>query len=63
METNIVMTTQLLTINRAAEKLSVSRSSLYKLVARGDLRIIKIGKAARIADADIDAFIARMRAV
>ena len=42
----------------AMEQLSVSRASLYRLVAAGKLRLVKIGGASRITADSIDALIA-----
>jgi excisionase family DNA binding protein len=38
----------LLRISEAAELLGVSRSTLYQLVARGDLAVVKIGRSVRV---------------
>jgi excisionase family DNA binding protein len=42
----------------AMEQLSVSRATLYRLVAAGKLRLVKIGGASRITAESIDALIA-----
>lgn len=51
--------TQSLLLNpeKAAEMLSVSRSSIYKLIADGTLQSVKIGKSRRIRVADLKTFI------
>jgi excisionase family DNA binding protein len=47
-----------------AQALGVSRRTVWDLLERGDLPRIKIAKrATRIAEADLDAFIASRRAV
>lgn len=48
-----------LTITQVAGRLNLSRSSVYKLVDAGDLKIVKFGKSSRIATAALDEFIAR----
>lgn len=54
---------RLLTVEDAGEKLSVSRSALYRLAKAGEISIVKIGASARFAEFDLDAFIARLREV
>ncbi len=41
-------TNLLFRVSRAAEVLDVSRSQIYKLIERGDLRAVRIGKSIRI---------------
>ncbi len=49
---------RLLRLQEVADRLSVSRSFAWKLVAQGDLRSIRIGRAVRIRPRDLDAYIA-----
>jgi excisionase family DNA binding protein len=51
------MTTQLLTVERVAEDLSVSKSFVYKLVRTQKLFAVKIGTAVRIRPEDLQDFI------
>lgn len=44
----------------AATALGVCRATIYNLVARGDLRVIKIGRATRILTSELEAFMARL---
>ena len=37
----------LLTVNQSCEALGVSRSTLYELIGRGELRIVKLGRGRR----------------
>jgi excisionase family DNA binding protein len=51
----------LLTLNEAASLLAVSPKTLQRLVARGDLAVIRVGSSLRFAVSDLDAFVARHR--
>lgn len=46
----------------AADLLGISRSSLYVLLARGDVASIYIGASRRITTAALDGFVARLEA-
>lgn len=48
-----------LTITEAAETLRVSRRTVYELLARGELRRVKLGKCARIPYDDVRSLIER----
>jgi excisionase family DNA binding protein len=50
---------RLLRIEDIAERLSVSRSMAWKLIAIGQLRAIRIGRAVRVRPADLEAYIER----
>jgi excisionase family DNA binding protein len=47
---------------RAAQILSLSRSSLYQLLARHEIRAIHIGRATRIPTMELNAWLARQEA-
>ncbi|WP_406817137.1 helix-turn-helix domain-containing protein [Mycobacterium sp. M23085] len=49
---------RLLTIVEAAEALSISRSSIYRLFDAGQLAWVQIGGSRRVASAEIERFIA-----
>ena len=49
----------LLTIPAAMHRLSISRSSLYELMALGEIVSIKVGRSRRVPRESIDAFVAR----
>jgi excisionase family DNA binding protein len=53
---------RLITIPAAAERLDLSRSKVYLLIADGDLPTVRIGRARRICLADLRAFVERHRA-
>ncbi len=49
---------RLLRIEEVADRLAVSRSMAWKLVAYGQLRSVRIGRALRVRPADLDEYIA-----
>ena len=49
---------RLLRIEDVAERLAVSRSMAWKLIAYGDLPAVRIRRAVRVRPADLDAYIA-----
>jgi len=51
------MDTMLITIPDAAAQLAISRSKAYQLVASGDLRVVRIGRSARIRREDLAAWV------
>lgn len=52
-------TSRLLRISQAALELSLSSRSIWRLAAKGDLSVVRCGRAARITRESIDRFIAR----
>ncbi len=48
---------RLLRIEDIADRLAVSRSMAWKLIAHGQLRSLRIGRAVRVRQADLDAYI------
>jgi excisionase family DNA binding protein len=55
------MPTELLTDWQAADVMKLSRATFHKLVARGDIERIKIGRSARYSRRDLEDFIERCR--
>jgi len=51
------MDRRLLRIEEVAERLSISRSFAWKLIATGELRSIRIGRAVRVRPLDLEAFL------
>lgn len=49
----------LLTVNEAAARLAIGRTMLYELIARRELRTMKIGRARRIPESAVDEWITR----
>lgn len=48
---------RLLRIEEIAERLAVSRSMAWKLIAHGELRSVRIGRAVRVRPADLEAYV------
>lgn len=48
---------RLLTVEEAAERLRLGRSMTFELIASQQLRSITIGRARRVREIDLDAFI------
>lgn len=46
----------------AGEKLGVGRSTVYELIASGELESVKVGRCRRIPADALEAFVARIRA-
>lgn len=44
----------LLRVDEAAKLLSISRSLLYELLAAGNIKVVRIGRAVRIPRAELD---------
>jgi excisionase family DNA binding protein len=52
---------RLFTVHEVAGMLALSRATVYELIASGELRGLKIGRATRIAEEDINNFISRLQ--
>lgn len=52
----------LLPVPEAAKRLTLSRSTVQRLVDGGELPAVKIGRSRRIAVADLEAYVERLRA-
>jgi excisionase family DNA binding protein len=52
----------LITIKQAAQLLNLGRSTVYELIAAGQLEVVHIGRSARIPTDAITALINRLRA-
>lgn len=51
-------TSRLLRTKEVAERLAVSPSMAWKLIATGELRAVRIGRAVRVRPVDLEAYIA-----
>jgi excisionase family DNA binding protein len=49
---------RLLRIEDVADRLTVSRSMAWKLVAGGELRSVRIGRSVRVRPVDLEAYLA-----
>jgi excisionase family DNA binding protein len=52
----------LISIAKAAEQLDVSRDTVRRLLAAGELRAVRIGTSVRVPRADVDRLVARGQA-
>lgn len=52
---------RLITVEDAAERLSICRTRVYELIARGELPTIKIGRSRRVWMEDLRTFVAQGR--
>jgi excisionase family DNA binding protein len=51
----------LVDMREAGEALSVSRTTLYDLIRRGELRPLRVGRAVRFERAALEDYVARLR--
>jgi len=51
----------LLPIEDAAKIISVSRSTMYQLIASGELEVVHIGRSARVPSDVLSAYVARLQ--
>ncbi|WP_445168254.1 helix-turn-helix domain-containing protein [Mycolicibacterium sp. Dal123E01] len=51
---------QLHTVETVQERLKVGRSTVFDLIASGDLRSVKIGRRRLVSESALNAFIARI---
>ncbi len=51
----------LLTVRQAATLLGIGRSTLYELIANGDVEVVHIGRSARVPRDALDDFVRRLR--
>jgi excisionase family DNA binding protein len=52
-----------MTLGEFATRFALSRPTIYRLVERGALRLVKIGRASRIRREDAEAWAARLPSV
>jgi excisionase family DNA binding protein len=53
----LILPERLLTIREAAERLNISRASLYKLCAQNQVAYVRVGNAIRFAPEDLSGFL------
>lgn len=61
MMTNIANNKLLLTVAEAKEQLGIGRSHLYRLIERGELASVTIGRSRRIPMSALEEFIQRLQ--
>jgi excisionase family DNA binding protein len=52
----------LITVNEAARRLGVGKSLMYMIIRRGELPSVKIAGARRVAVAELQEYVSRLRA-
>ena len=52
------METRLLKVPDVAARLTLSRSKTYELIDDGELRAIRVGRARRVPESEVDRFVA-----
>lgn len=57
MDTENAVAPRLLRLDEVADRLAVSRSMAWKLIAAGDLRAVRIGRAVRVRPRDLEAYL------
>lgn len=57
-----MQTKLLLSIEDAAEQLSIGRTYLYGLIQKGEIRSVKLGKSRRIPVEEVQAYVDRISA-
>lgn len=50
----------LLTVEEAAQRLSIGRTTLYGAIGRKEIRAVHIGRAVRVLARDVDAYAERL---
>jgi excisionase family DNA binding protein len=59
----VALDEQLLTISEVSDLLRISRTSVYRLIERGDLEPLRVGERVRFAPAEIRRYLAPSRKV
>jgi excisionase family DNA binding protein len=52
------METRLLRVSAVAARLTLSRSKTYELIQTGELRAIRVGRARRVPESEVERFVA-----
>lgn len=50
----------LLSVDQAAARLSISRAQLYRLIDKGELESVQIGRSRRISQNQLERFVAQL---
>lgn len=54
------MKSQLIRVSEFCERYAVSRATFYRLVKRGDIKIIKLGSATRVTENDAEEWLSSL---
>lgn len=54
---------EVLTIPQVAERLKVSRNTVYRLISAGEIPVVEVGSVSRIAEVDLQDYIDRNKRV
>jgi excisionase family DNA binding protein len=57
----LILPERLLSVREAAERLNISRASLYKLCAQNQVAHVRVGNAIRFAPEDLSGFLRARR--
>jgi excisionase family DNA binding protein len=57
----VILTHPLFTVNTLCEHLSISRSTLYRLIKRGEIEPLRIGSLTRFAENEVNRYITRQQ--
>jgi excisionase family DNA binding protein len=52
----------LLTVEEAAERIGICRSNMFKLIRRGEIQSVKVGRLRRVTPAALEDFVRRLTA-
>lgn len=50
----------LLTVEEAAERIGICRSNMFKLIRRGDIESVRVGRLRRVTPAALEDFVRRL---
>lgn len=50
----------LLKVNEAASQVGIGRTKIYELIDAGELQLVHIGRSARVPQASVDRYVARL---
>jgi excisionase family DNA binding protein len=52
----------LLTVEEAAERIGICRSNMFKLIRRGDVKSVRVGRLRRVTPAALEDYVKRLSA-
>jgi excisionase family DNA binding protein len=54
-----LVSAEVLTIPQVAQRLKVSRNTVYRLISAGELPVVEVGSVSRVSELDLKAYIDR----